>query len=102
MGLLGRLDYYISTRLHGYALAVGAGVPTLAVEFHPKMRGLAQELEIDDWVVPFRGITGDTLVSASASILAELEASRARLRRNLHAATSRAIGQITAALPPRQ
>jgi polysaccharide pyruvyl transferase WcaK-like protein len=102
MGLLSRLDYYISTRLHGYALAVGAGVPTLAVEFHPKMRGLAQELDIEDWVVPFRGITGEAVAAASASILAELEASRARLRRNLHSASSRAIMQIASALPPRQ
>jgi polysaccharide pyruvyl transferase WcaK-like protein len=102
MGLLGRLDFYISTRLHGYALAVGAGVPTIAVEFHPKMRGLAEELQIEDWVIPLRGISCATVTSVSASILQDLDASRARLRRNLSAATSRAIEQITGALSPRR
>lgn len=102
MGLLGRLDHYVSTRLHGYALAVGAGVPTIAVEFHPKMRGLAQELDIEDWVIPFQGITGEAVTAVSASILADLDASRERLRRNLRAATGRAIEQIAAALPPRR
>lgn len=101
MGLLGRLDLYVSARLHGYALAVGAGVPTIAVEFHPKMRGLAQELELEDWVIPFKGIRGEAVTVMSASILGELDASRNRLRRNLRAATSRAIAQVTGALPPR-
>ena len=100
MGLLGRLDHYVSTRLHGYALAVGAGVPTIAVEFHPKMRGLAEELDVEDWVIPFLGITGEGVSAVSASILEDLEASRDRLRRNLRAATGRAIAQISAALPP--
>jgi polysaccharide pyruvyl transferase WcaK-like protein len=99
MGLIGRLDNYVSTRLHGYALAVGAGVPTIAIEFHPKMRGLAEELDIEDWVVPFRGITGHAVTTVSASILEDLEASRLRLNRNLRAATGRAIEQIAAALP---
>jgi polysaccharide pyruvyl transferase WcaK-like protein len=102
MGLLSRLDHYVSTRLHGYALAVGAGVPTIAVEFHPKMRGLAQELDVEDWLLPLKGITGDTVAALSASILEDLDASRARLRRNLRAATSRAIEQITTALPVRR
>jgi polysaccharide pyruvyl transferase WcaK-like protein len=102
MGLLGRLDLYVSTRLHGYALAVGAGVPTIAVEFHPKMRGLAQELDIEDWVIPLKGITGAAVTAVSASILANLDASRDRVRRNLRAATGRAIEQIAAALPPRR
>jgi len=102
MGLMSRLDHYVSTRLHGFALAVGAGVPTIAVEFHPKMRGLAQELEIEDWVVPLRGITGGSVMSVSASILADLDASRERLRRGLHAATERAVAQIVAALPARR
>lgn len=100
MGMLGRLDHYVSTRLHGYALAVGAGVPTIAVEFHPKMRGLAQELGIEDWVIPFKGITGDATAAVSASILEDLEANRNRLQRNLHVASSRAIEQITGALAP--
>jgi polysaccharide pyruvyl transferase WcaK-like protein len=99
MGLLGRLDHYVSTRLHGYALAIGAGVPTIAVEFHPKMRGLAQELDIEDWVVPFQGITGEAVTTVSASILDSLDTSRERLRRNLLAASGRAIEQIAAALP---
>ena len=102
MGLLGRLDHYVSTRLHGYALAVGAGVPSIAVEFHPKMRGLAQELQIEDWVIPFRGITGDAVASVSAAILADLAASRARLKSGFDAASCRALRQITGALPSRQ
>jgi hypothetical protein len=102
MGLLSRLDIYISTRLHGYALAIGAGVPTIAVEFHPKMRGLAQELDIEDWVVPLRGIKGEQVSSISESILGALSASRARVQRNFRAATLRATNQITAALPPRR
>lgn len=102
MGLLGRVDHYVSTRLHGYALAVGAGVPTIAVEFHPKMRGLAQDLGVEDWVVPLRGISADTIAQLSASILRDLDASRARLRRGFALATSIATRQITLSLPPRK
>jgi polysaccharide pyruvyl transferase WcaK-like protein len=100
MGMLGRLDHYVSTRLHGYALALGAGVPTVAIEFHAKMRGLAQELGVEDWVVPFQGITGDAVTAVSASVLDNLDANRGRLTRNLRAATSRAITQIVDTLPP--
>jgi polysaccharide pyruvyl transferase WcaK-like protein len=102
MGLLGRLDLFVSTRLHGYALAVGAGVPTVAIEFHPKMRGLAQELDLEEWVIPFRGITGDAVTGVSASILENFDASRDRLKRNVRTATDRAIPQITVALPEAQ
>lgn len=99
MGCLGRLDMYISTRLHGYALAVGAGVPTIAVEFHPKMRGLAEELRLEDWVVPFRGITPQELLSVSNGILEDLDISSERLRNNMKAAAKKAIEQITNVLP---
>lgn len=101
MGLLGRLDLYVSTRLHGYALAAGAGVPSIAVEFHPKMRGLAQELGIESWVAPFLGISGAGVIALCGSMLRDLDASRAQLRAGLQSAAARSIGQLTAALPPR-
>jgi polysaccharide pyruvyl transferase WcaK-like protein len=99
-GLLGRLDLYVSTRLHGYALAVGAGVPTVAVEFHPKMRGFAEELGVEDWVVPMRGISGAAVASVCGSMLADLTASRTRLNQHLHTVTERATAQLVAVLPP--
>lgn len=99
MGMLGRLDVYVSTRLHGYALAVGAGVPTVAIEFHPKMRGLAQELDIEDWVIPFEGISSQAVLDVTTPILDDLEAANTRLDTNLRTATDKAIGQIVRVLP---
>ena len=99
MGILSRFDLYISTRLHGYALSVGAGVPTIAVEFHPKMRGLAQELDVEDWVIPLRGMDSLELSSVARMILGNLEVATARLHRNLRLARKKAIFQITDALP---
>lgn len=99
MGLLGRLDLYVSTRLHGYALAAGAGVPSIAVEFHPKMRGLAQELGIECWVAPFLGISGAGVIALCESILRDLDASRRQLQAGLRSAAERSTRQLEAALP---
>lgn len=98
MGLLGRLSLFISTRLHGYALGVGNRVPSIAIEFHPKMRGMAEEMGIDHWVLPLRGLQGEALVRMGEKILKDPEESKRFVSEQLEHAREKADRQIRQAL----
>ncbi len=96
--ILARCDVLIASRLHGYAMAAGAGVPSLAIEFHPKMRGLAEDLGLTDWLFPFEAIPTDEIIACVESILADPNAARQRTREGVARVTSIARAEFLSAL----
>ena len=89
-GILSRCTLLISSRLHGYAMGVANGVPSLAVEFHPKIRGLAEEIELADWAFPMRNLRTESICNTVIEILADLPAARERVRAGVDRAAAKA------------
>jgi polysaccharide pyruvyl transferase WcaK-like protein len=89
-GILSRCNVLIASRLHGYALSVATGVPSLAVEFHPKMRGLAEELDLVDWVYPFKDIPVEDICLCVNWILEHHDSARQRVLKGVTRAARRA------------
>jgi polysaccharide pyruvyl transferase WcaK-like protein len=89
-GLLSRCYAIVSTRLHGFAIGVGVGVPSLAIAFHPKMKGLAEELGLSDWVFQFQDLPVKTITNTVQDILRNREEARVRVRVGVKKAMLRA------------
>lgn len=89
-GILSRCTLLISSRLHGYAMGVAHGVPSVAIEFHPKMRGLAEEIGLTDWAFPIAGLRTDTVCHTLDQMLADLPAARERVRAGVERAATKA------------
>jgi len=89
-GMVSRCSVLISTRLHGYALGLGNGVPSLAIDFHPKMQGLAQEVGLTDWLFPIQDLDAETISATVSSILGDLAAAQDRVRAAVSRAAARA------------
>lgn len=88
--LLRSCKVLLASRLHGYALAVGGGVPTMAIEFHPKIRGLAEDLALEDWVFPMSPIPADDIFRTAQGMLKNLEEARTRVLNGATASSHRA------------
>jgi polysaccharide pyruvyl transferase WcaK-like protein len=89
-GLLARCHLLVASRLHGYAMAIAAGVPSVAIGFHPKIRGLAEEVGLADWVYPMRRLDARSICLTLDKILADLPAARLRVRSGVARAAARA------------
>ena len=89
-GLLARCQLLVASRLHGYAMAISAGVPSVAIDFHPKIRGLAEEVGLSDWVYPMRRLDVDAIGHTLEKILADPPAARHRVCRGVARAAARA------------
>jgi polysaccharide pyruvyl transferase WcaK-like protein len=89
-GILSHCTLLISSRLHGYAMGVANGVPSLAVEFHPKMRGMAEEIELTDWVFPISSLQTEPVCRTVTKILADLPAARESVRVGVDRAAAKA------------
>ncbi|MFO7902389.1 MAG: polysaccharide pyruvyl transferase family protein [Planctomycetota bacterium] len=104
-GILSRCTLLLSSRLHGYALGVANGVPSLAVEFHGKMRGLAEELGLVDWIFPMRNLYAESIRNTIVEILSDLPAARERVRVGVERAADKArsdvLRGVTGRFPPR-
>lgn len=49
--LMGSCDLFVGTRMHSNIFALSAGVPTLAIAYLPKTRGIMESLGLDNYVV---------------------------------------------------
>lgn len=52
----GSMDLFVGVRMHANIFALGAGVPTLAIAYEPKTRGIMDRLGLSDFVVSIREI----------------------------------------------
>jgi len=91
-GMLSQCTFLAASRLHAFAMGVAAGVPSLAIGFHPKVYGLAEELGLADWVYPIRDLSPEAIGDAADAILDGLCVARERVREGV----SRAAGKARA------
>jgi len=77
----GSMDYFIGTRMHSNIFALISGVPTIAIEYEPKTRGIMRSLDLEKWVVPINDLTdGKDLLN---EYLEKLIVSETQYRSNL-------------------
>lgn len=75
MWLCGRMDFFVGTRMHSNIFALSSGVPTLAIAYQPKTRGIMSGLGLGDHVLPIETLSAvelqrgfDTLVQRGSEI----------------------------------
>jgi len=59
--LCGRMELFVGTRMHSNIFALSLGVPTLAIAYQPKTRGIMASLGLEDFVVPIENLSLETL-----------------------------------------
>lgn len=44
--IFGQVDYFVGTRLHSTIISTSLGIPTIGLEYHPKVRGYFDEIDM--------------------------------------------------------
>ncbi len=66
---LSNLDLMVGTRLHSIILAAGLGIPVIAIEYAPKIRGFMAEIQQLDYCLALDSLTPQQSVALIAKIL---------------------------------
>ncbi|MGB9898854.1 polysaccharide pyruvyl transferase family protein, partial [Thermanaerothrix sp.] len=78
--LYGFMDVFIATRLHSAIFAWSQGIPTIAISYQPKTRGVAQMLGLEDWVIRIEDITSESLSDTLTALWEMRESLKAHLQ----------------------
>ncbi|MCM3569377.1 polysaccharide pyruvyl transferase family protein [Neobacillus mesonae] len=60
-----RMDMFIGTRMHSNIFALASNIPTVAINYEHKTKGIMEMLELNDYVVDINDVTPDILVKMS-------------------------------------
>lgn len=89
-GVLQQAQILIASRLHAFAMGMGQGVPSLGIEFHPKIRGLAEELDMVDHVYPMDQLDPAEVVIQARTILKNFNHEQQKIQAAVKEASARA------------
>ncbi len=78
-----QLDYMVGTRFHGVIFALTGYVPSIAIEYEHKTRGIMSDLGLLDWVVQMKSVTAAQLEALFDRLIPAREDYVAQLHRNL-------------------
>jgi colanic acid/amylovoran biosynthesis protein len=56
-----QLDYMVGTRFHGVIFALTGYVPSIAIEYEHKTRGIMSDLGLAEWVIHIEDVTAPKL-----------------------------------------
>ncbi|HTH93046.1 MAG TPA: polysaccharide pyruvyl transferase family protein [Candidatus Paceibacterota bacterium] len=56
------LDYLVGTRFHSVIFALTSKVPSMAIEYEHKTRGIMADLGLEQWVVNIKKVESDNLI----------------------------------------
>lgn len=79
--LCGSMDFFVGTRMHSNIFALSLEVPTLAVAYQPKTRGIMDQLGLSEFVVPIDELSVERLTATFHRLRRE----KARIRDQLAA-----------------
>lgn len=60
-----KMDMFIGTRMHSNIFALSSGVPTVAINYEHKTRGIMELLDLKEYVLDISGITPEDLIEAA-------------------------------------
>lgn len=61
--MIAQVSVFVGTRMHSNIFALGANVPTLAIAYQDKTKGIMDMLDLGEWVIPIETISKDELIS---------------------------------------
>lgn len=79
----GKMDLFLGTRLHSNIFALTEGVPTVAIAYQYKTRGIMQMLGLQHWVLDIEDLDPETLTRLLDEAWQNRDSTRAELRRVL-------------------
>ncbi|MCL6444409.1 MAG: polysaccharide pyruvyl transferase family protein [Alicyclobacillus sp.] len=89
--LISRFELFVGTRMHSNIFATGACVPTVAIAYESKTRGIMSMLGMDEFVVDIEHISGSVLIGK----VLECYTRRAALAAHLKARINEVRAEIT-------
>jgi colanic acid/amylovoran biosynthesis protein len=82
-GLIGQCELFIGARMHANIAALSMCVPTIAIAYSHKTQGIMKMLGMDKYVLDFRNMTVEQLVSKISDAWENREEIRAELARRI-------------------
>ncbi len=55
-GLCGKMDFFIGTRMHSNIYALSMNVPTMAIAYQPKTKGIMAQLDMENYLLPIKDL----------------------------------------------
>jgi len=55
-GVCGKMNFFIGTRMHSNIYALSMNVPTLAIAYQPKTKGIMEQLGLENFVLPVENL----------------------------------------------
>lgn len=77
--LYGQFDLFMGVRMHANIFALGAGIPTVAIAYEPKTRGIMEQLGMGEFVVGIYGLEAPGLIALFDRLVAQAPALRRQL-----------------------
>jgi colanic acid/amylovoran biosynthesis protein len=81
----GLMDVFVATRMHSGVFALSAGVPTLAVGYLSKTKGIMEMLGLDEWALEIDALEEEVLWATLESLWTEREGIRRHLCKTIPA-----------------
>jgi colanic acid/amylovoran biosynthesis protein len=89
-GLYASLDFLVGMRFHSVIFALTSFVPSIAIEYHYKARGIMRDLGLEEWVLALDDVTEDGIVTLFDRLVREKDRYDAQLRSMVPAYVGRA------------
>ncbi|MCD6576187.1 MAG: polysaccharide pyruvyl transferase family protein [Nanoarchaeota archaeon] len=81
--LIGGMDYFVGTRMHSNIFALSMYVPTIAIEYLPKTRGIMRMLNLEEYVIPIDKVSLNILKDKFEQLLHNKTKIKEKLRKNI-------------------
>lgn len=94
---ISQLDVMVGTRLHAVILAAGMGVPVVAIEYAPKVKGFMEAINQGPWSISLEDFTASQALERINAILVDALAVRQQLTQEIHQYRT-LMGDVDAAL----
>lgn len=90
-GIIGQCDLFIGARMHANIAATSMCVPTLAIAYSHKTYGIMGMLEMENYVLDFRTMTVEEIISKINDIWINKEEIRSKLELNIEILKKKAL-----------
>ena len=90
-GIIGQCDLFIGARMHANIAATSMCVPTLAIAYSHKTYGIMGMLEMENYVLDFRTMTVEEIISKVNDIWINKEEIRSKLELNIEILKKKAL-----------
>jgi colanic acid/amylovoran biosynthesis protein len=81
--LVGKMDYFVGTRMHSNIYALINGVPTLAIEYEYKTRGIMEDLDLEEFVFSINDLSSEALFDKFSTMMLNREDISTKINLNL-------------------